>query len=98
MTPFLLRRLKTDVEFSLPPKKEVLVYAPLTAFQEKYYKSLLNNTIFEMMEKEEKKKTAELEKKGKENVLSTENGVEKESEGVDEGRRETRRGRARKAQ
>ena len=74
------------------------MYAPLTAFQEKYYKSLLNNTIFEMMEKEEKKKMAELEKKGKENVLSMENGVEKESEGVDEGRRETRRGRARKAQ
>ena len=74
------------------------MYAPLTAFQEKYYKSLLNNTIFEMMEKEEKKKMAELEKKGKENVLSMENGVEKESEGVDEGRRETRRGRARRAQ
>ena len=30
LTPFLLRRLKTDVEFSLPPKKEILVYAPLT--------------------------------------------------------------------
>ena len=29
----MLRRLKTDVEFSLPPKKEVLVYAPLTLFQ-----------------------------------------------------------------
>ena len=33
LTPFLLRRLKMDVEFSLPPKKEVLVYAPLTDVQ-----------------------------------------------------------------
>ena len=33
LTPFLLRRLKTDVEFSLPPKKEILVYAPLTLYQ-----------------------------------------------------------------
>ena len=73
LTPFLVRRLKTDVEFSLPPKKEVLVYAPLTAYQEKYYKSPLNNIIFDMMEKEEKKKLAEMAKKGKENVF----GVEK---------------------
>ncbi len=33
LTPFLLRRLKTDVEYSLPPKKEILVYAPLTQHQ-----------------------------------------------------------------
>ena len=35
LTPFLLRRLKMDVEFSLPPKKEVLVYAPLTTTQQR---------------------------------------------------------------
>ena len=87
LTPFLLRRLKTDVEFSLPPKKEVLVYAPLTAYQEKYYKSLLNNTIFDMMEKEEKKKLAEMAKKGKENVF----GVEKmECDDLPEEKREIR--------
>ena len=49
LTPFLLRRLKTDVEFSLPPKKEVLVYAPLTSIQQKYYTSLLDRTIFELV-------------------------------------------------
>ena len=49
LTPFLLRRLKMDVEFSLPPKKEVLVYAPLTAVQQKYYTSLLDRTILEMV-------------------------------------------------
>ena len=52
LTPFLLRRLKTDVEFALPPKKEVLVYAPLTATQQRYYQSLLNNTIMKMIEEE----------------------------------------------
>ena len=93
LTPFLLRRLKTDVEFSLPPKKEVLVYAPLTAFQEKYYKSLLNNTIFEMMDKEEKKKLKEMEK-GKENVSLGENGAEMESEDAGVGKRETRQRKA----
>ena len=49
LTPFLLRRLKTDVEFSLPPKKEVLVYAPLTSVQQKYYTSLLDKTILDLV-------------------------------------------------
>lgn len=33
LDPFLLRRLKTDVELSIPPKKEIIVYAPLTTPQ-----------------------------------------------------------------
>ena len=66
LTPFLLRRLKTDVEFCIPPKKEVLVYAPLTASQERYYKSLLDNTIVEMVEAGRVKQLAELAKRGKE--------------------------------
>ena len=82
--------MKTDVEFSLPPKKEVLVYAPLTAYQEKYYKSLLNNTIFEMIAKEEKKKLTEMKTKGKENVISTEGGEEMECEELTERRRDSR--------
>ena len=89
--------MKTDVEFSLPPKKEVLVYAPLTAYQEKYYKSLLNKTIFDMMEKEDKKKRAEMAKKGKENVFSTEGGVE-EMECGDTSATEARRTRRFKPQ
>ena len=55
-----------DVEFCLPPKKEVLVYAPLTATQERYYKSLLDKTIMEMVETERKKQLEELAKKEKE--------------------------------
>lgn len=29
LKPFLLRRLKTDVEFSIPPKREMILFAPL---------------------------------------------------------------------
>ena len=57
------------------------MYAPLTPYQEKYYKSLLNNTIFEMMEKEEKKKMAEMKKKGKENLCRSGEGGGVEGEG-----------------
>lgn len=45
LTPFLLRRLKTDVELSLPPKKEVLVYAPLTLKQQTFYKASLDKSL-----------------------------------------------------
>lgn len=66
-----------DVEFCLPPKKEVLVYAPLTAAQQRYYKSLLDKTIVEMVEIERKKQLKELEKKEEDN----DHGMEVGSEG-----------------
>eukprot|EP00048_Salpingoeca_helianthica_P011740 m.169531 g.169531 ORF g.169531 m.169531 type:complete len:792 (-) comp15271_c0_seq32:998-3373(-) len=47
LKPFLLRRLKTDVELSIPPKKEVILYATLTAKQEQDYKAVLNRTILD---------------------------------------------------
>uniref|UniRef100_A0A674NJE5 Proliferation-associated SNF2-like protein n=1 Tax=Takifugu rubripes TaxID=31033 RepID=A0A674NJE5_TAKRU len=54
LTPFLLRRLKTDVALEVPPKKEIVVYAPLTAKQEALYTAVVNKTIAKMlgMEKE----------------------------------------------
>lgn len=45
LKPFLLRRLKTDVETNLPPKKEYLLYAPLTATQKDLYEAVVNHTI-----------------------------------------------------
>uniref|UniRef100_A0A665TP74 Proliferation-associated SNF2-like protein n=1 Tax=Echeneis naucrates TaxID=173247 RepID=A0A665TP74_ECHNA len=45
LTPFLLRRLKTDVTLEVPPKKEIIVYAPLTAKQELFYTAVVNKTI-----------------------------------------------------
>ncbi|CAO1627411.1 unnamed protein product [Sympodiomycopsis kandeliae] len=45
LKPFLLRRLKTDVESTLPPKKEYLLYAPLTTYQKELYESCVHGTI-----------------------------------------------------
>ncbi|KAL0484733.1 hypothetical protein AKO1_011648 [Acrasis kona] len=50
LRPFLLRRLKTDVELNLPNKKEYLIFTPLVDFQSQYYKMILSkdfNAIFE---------------------------------------------------
>jgi ATP-dependent DNA helicase len=41
LKPFLLRRIKTDVETSLPKKREYVLYAPLTATQRELYKEIL---------------------------------------------------------
>ena len=41
------------MELAIPPKKEVLVYAPLTEAQEWYYTALLNNTIMDLVAKKE---------------------------------------------
>ncbi|XP_064610346.1 lymphocyte-specific helicase-like [Liolophura sinensis] len=51
LTPFLLRRLKCDVDLCIPPKREVLVYAPLTCGQKEYYSALVNRTVLQMIEK-----------------------------------------------
>ncbi|XP_011301412.1 lymphocyte-specific helicase-like [Fopius arisanus] len=45
LKPFMLRRLKVDVCLDIPPKKEVLVYAPMTKLQRDLYSALLNNDL-----------------------------------------------------
>lgn len=45
LKPFLLRRVKRDVEKSLPPKKEYLLSAPLTQEQKKLYDAVLKRQI-----------------------------------------------------
>ncbi|XP_072247710.1 lymphoid-specific helicase isoform X2 [Leuresthes tenuis] len=52
LTPFLLRRLKSDVTLEVPPKKELIVYAPLTAKQEAFYTAVVNKTIAKMLGQE----------------------------------------------
>ncbi|XP_053547838.1 lymphoid-specific helicase isoform X2 [Bombina bombina] len=49
LTPFLLRRLKCDVTLEVPPKREVVVYAPLTEKQERFYTAIVNRTIEKML-------------------------------------------------
>ncbi|XP_072280863.1 lymphoid-specific helicase [Pyxicephalus adspersus] len=58
LTPFLLRRLKTDVALEVPPKREVIVYAPLTKKQEMFYTAIVNRTIEKMLGQD---KSTELE-------------------------------------
>ena len=44
LKPFLLRRVKTDVEASLPKKREYILYAPLTTEQKDLYREILAGT------------------------------------------------------
>ena len=45
LRPFILRRLKVDVEKGLPPKKETKLYVPLTPLQKQLYASILSKDI-----------------------------------------------------
>ena len=45
LRPFLLRRVKADVEKSLPPKKEINLYVGLTDMQRKWYKGIIEKDI-----------------------------------------------------
>ncbi|KAH9470693.1 hypothetical protein MJO29_003529 [Puccinia striiformis f. sp. tritici] len=45
LKPFLLRRVKSEVETSLPKKKEYLLTAPLTAQQKELYDAVINRDL-----------------------------------------------------
>ena len=45
LRPFLLRRLKSDVEQMLPRKKEIILYATMTDHQKNFTDHLLNKTL-----------------------------------------------------
>ncbi|KAJ7126515.1 P-loop containing nucleoside triphosphate hydrolase protein [Mycena crocata] len=45
LRPFLLRRVKADVEKGLLPKKEINIYVGLTDMQRKWYRSVLEKDI-----------------------------------------------------
>ncbi|XP_050226805.1 ATP-dependent DNA helicase DDM1 [Mercurialis annua] len=45
LRPFLLRRLKADVELMLPRKKEIILYATLTEHQKNFQDHLINKTL-----------------------------------------------------
>uniref|UniRef100_A0A3B4AMZ6 Proliferation-associated SNF2-like protein n=1 Tax=Periophthalmus magnuspinnatus TaxID=409849 RepID=A0A3B4AMZ6_9GOBI len=65
LTPFLLRRLKSDVTLEVPPKKEIVVYAPLTPKQELLYTAIVNNTIAKMLGREKTEAPVELNSDGR---------------------------------
>lgn len=45
LKPFLLRRVKSEVEHTLPPKKEYLLYAPLSSTQAAMYNRAVRGTL-----------------------------------------------------
>ncbi|KDQ10834.1 hypothetical protein BOTBODRAFT_35944 [Botryobasidium botryosum FD-172 SS1] len=49
LKPFLLRRLKVDVESTLPPKKEYVLYAPLTLEQKELYEAVIGGRVREWL-------------------------------------------------
>lgn len=46
LKPFILRRIKSEVILDLPPKKEYLIYTPMTKFQHLIYNEAINNRLF----------------------------------------------------
>lgn len=51
LTPFLLRRVKADVDLKIPPKKELLVYCPMTEHQRTFYEATVNKTMRDLVGK-----------------------------------------------
>ncbi|XP_010680797.2 ATP-dependent DNA helicase DDM1 [Beta vulgaris subsp. vulgaris] len=45
LRPFLLRRMKSDVELMLPRKKEIILYATMTEHQKNFQDHLINRTL-----------------------------------------------------
>ncbi|KAL8951956.1 MAG: hypothetical protein Q9222_002108, partial [Ikaeria aurantiellina] len=50
LKPFLLRRVKVDVENHLPKKREYILYAPLTPIQKEIYRSIKEGNIRSYLE------------------------------------------------
>ncbi|KAF2401705.1 hypothetical protein EJ06DRAFT_474760 [Trichodelitschia bisporula] len=50
LKPFLLRRVKADVEKSLPRKREYVLYAPLTTMQQELYQAILEGSSRSFLE------------------------------------------------
>ena len=45
LRPFMLRRLKADVEKSLPPKSEMMIFTGMTPVQKELYKKILRREV-----------------------------------------------------
>ncbi|BES94743.1 SNF2 family N-terminal domain [Nesidiocoris tenuis] len=45
LEPFVLRRVKADVDLKIPPKKEILVHCPMTKTQLNLYTAILDKSI-----------------------------------------------------
>jgi len=77
LKPFLLRRVKTDVESTLPKKREYILYAPLTSEQKDLYREILAGTSRSYLEDkaveriEARSRAASVKRKSNESGRST---------------------------
>nr|XP_026691907.1 lymphocyte-specific helicase-like [Ciona intestinalis] len=55
LVPFLLRRTKSDIQIYLPPKKELIVFAPLSESQNEIYQAIVNRTIRQYLHEDKDK-------------------------------------------
>ncbi|XP_021929126.1 lymphoid-specific helicase-like isoform X2 [Zootermopsis nevadensis] len=53
LLPFLLRRVKADVALNIPPKKELLVYAPMSPLQLDLYRATVEHNYSKLLRKAE---------------------------------------------
>merc|ERR1719186_1939688 len=65
LTPFLLRRIKADVDLDIPPKKEVPVYCPMTETQREMYTAVVNKMIDSLMAPKEEEVQLKEDKNGR---------------------------------
>ncbi|CAB3388359.1 Hypothetical predicted protein [Cloeon dipterum] len=72
LQPFMLRRMKCDIDLKLPPKKELLVFTPMTPEQTELYKHILHRTIHDKVLEDKLKK--EKEEELKREILSDDKG------------------------
>lgn len=54
LKPFMLRRVKSDVCLDIPPKKEIIMYAPVTQLQHDLYKAVINHDLDMLFKLKEK--------------------------------------------
>jgi len=50
LRPFLLRRLKKDVILNIPPKQEIVIYAPMTQLQMDYCTAIQDDTLRDVLQ------------------------------------------------
>jgi ATP-dependent DNA helicase len=79
LTPFLLRRLKSDVELEIPPKKEIIVYAPLSRTQQLLYKACLDQTLIRYMDRKEGETVSQYIEQKEAEIVSLNRQVGKEN-------------------
>ena len=53
LNPFMLRRMKCEVDVDVPPKRELLVYAPMTQPQQTMYRSVVDSTIRKLVDSDD---------------------------------------------